>query len=101
VAAGYANYSSATSFVVAVAVAGGGGGPAVELTWDMSPSGDAADAHFRVASALVRRCSLTPAGPCTCFQRLKLNYDELLSNVACFAFNCKLRTRSTLLAFNA
>jgi len=41
VAAGYANYSSATSFVVAVA----GGGAAVEL--DMTPSGE-----FRVASRL-------------------------------------------------
>jgi len=43
---------------------------------------------------LVGRCRLTPvfhSRPHACFQRLKLKHDELLSNFACFGFNCNLR----------
>jgi len=39
------------------------------------------------------------------FQRLKLKHDKLLSNFACFAFNCNLRhytaVRAEVIASNA
>jgi len=34
-----------------------------------------------------------------CFQRLKLNYDKLLSNFACFGFNCNLRPFTKVLVY--
>ena len=44
---------------------------------------------------------LTPgfcSRPCACFQCLKLKYDILLSNFACFGFNCNLRPCSLVAA---
>ena len=68
----------------------GGNGPGVLLT-------------LVFLAGAVGRCSLTPGTPWFSqltprllsgtfrdFQRLKLKHDELLSNFACFGFNCNL-----------